>query len=187
MSFTRALTAIAAGVLLTGATAVVRAQAQGSQTAVSQPSVYTQAKVDVVLTRFQGDKKVSSLPFTLYTYSGGHQTSMRMGVDVPMNYGGGNISYRNVGTSIDCQLTPRNNDGMYVLTISIQDSSAFSPDADPSSKLADLNLTRPPSLRSFTFSDTLQMRDGQTLQFASATDKISGEVLKTDVTLTIVK
>jgi hypothetical protein len=31
------------------------------------------------------------------------------------------------------------------------------------------------------------MRDGQTLQFAMGTDKISGETLKVEVTLTVVK
>ena len=31
------------------------------------------------------------------------------------------------------------------------------------------------------------MRDGQTVQFAMATDKISGETVKVDVTLNVVK
>ena len=31
------------------------------------------------------------------------------------------------------------------------------------------------------------MRDGQTIQFAVATDKITGEVLKVDVTINAVK
>ena len=31
------------------------------------------------------------------------------------------------------------------------------------------------------------IKDGQTLQFSSATDKLSGDVVKVDVTLTVVK
>ena len=31
------------------------------------------------------------------------------------------------------------------------------------------------------------MRDGQTLQFGTATDKVTGETIRVDVTLTVVK
>jgi hypothetical protein len=36
-------------------------------------------------------------------------------------------------------------------------------------------------------SNTLLLKDGQSAQLTSAADKISGEVLKVDVTLTVVK
>jgi hypothetical protein len=44
-----------------------------------------------------------------------------------------------------------------------------------------------PSFRSFRASDSLVLKDGQTAQFTTAVDKVSGEIVKVDVTLTVVK
>lgn len=44
-----------------------------------------------------------------------------------------------------------------------------------------------PTFRTFTSSQTLILKDGQTTQFTTATDRVSGEVTKVDVTLTVVK
>ena len=41
--------------------------------------------------------------------------------------------------------------------------------------------------RSFKLSNTLLLKDGQSTQLTSASDKVSGEVLRVDVTLTVVK
>jgi hypothetical protein len=42
-------------------------------------------------------------------------------------------------------------------------------------------------LRTFNTEATLYLRDGQTAQYAMATDPVTGEVLKVDVTLTVIK
>ena len=169
-------------------------------------------KVDVVLSRFQGEKKISSLPFTLWVTAnvrgGPGSTSVRMGVDVPVGTssvttgretptgprGGPNgaqtttetaskIDYRNVGTAIDCWASS-NDDGRFTVFVNVLDSSIFTTDADtkPSLKLAD-----PMAFRTFSMSNTQKMRDGQTQQFSLASDKITGEILRVDVTLTVLK
>jgi hypothetical protein len=46
---------------------------------------------------------------------------------------------------------------------------------------------RGPWLQSFRSSQTLILKDCQTTQYTTATDKVSGEVVKIDVTLTVVK
>jgi hypothetical protein len=163
----------------------------------------TPLKLDVVLSRVQGEKKVSSMPFTLWMLSSGANVSLRMGVDVPVGSSvvtSGNesaagsrtttvssttnrVEFRNVGTSIDCWINSAP-DGRYAVDLRIQDSSIFATDADtrPPLKLAD-----PMAFRTFTFSNQQLMRDGQTLQWASAPDKFTGEVLRVDTTLTVVK
>jgi hypothetical protein len=40
---------------------------------------------------------------------------------------------------------------------------------------------------SFKLSNTLQLKDGQSSQLTSASDKVSGEVVKVDVTLTVMR
>jgi hypothetical protein len=43
------------------------------------------------------------------------------------------------------------------------------------------------AFRSFTMTNSMLMRDGQTVQFATATDKVTGETIRVDVTLSVVK
>ena len=173
------------------------------QAAAAPPLV--PVKVDIVLSRSQGDKKLSSLPYTIWANANGNNVSLRLGVDVPVGAslvttgnentsGSGRsttttssttnrVEFRNVGTSIDC-LVRQNPDGRFWVRLHVQDSSIFTADSDvrPPLKLAD-----PMAFRTFTFSNELSMRDGQSVQWASATDKITGEVLKLDATLTVLK
>jgi hypothetical protein len=151
-------------------------------------------KVDLVVSRTAGAKKVSSLPYTLWMTANDKQmTSVRMGVQVPVTttvfekQGGGeptrSWSYQNVGTNIDCEATTVG-DGRYQLRIRLTDSSV---DRDaPGSPTKDPNAGVP-ALRSFNSSFNILLKDGQTAQYASATDPVSGETLKVDVTLAVLK
>jgi hypothetical protein len=167
----------------------------------------TPTKVDVVLTRLNGDKKVAVLPFTLYVNADAPygSTSVRMGVDVPVGTstvttgretpvgtrGGSNtvaetsarVDYRNVGTSIDCSAT-RMDDGRFMVSVSVQDSSVFTADVEGRAALKGAD---PLAFRTFSMQNRLILRDAQTQQFTMATDKISGETLRVDVTLTVIK
>ena len=44
-----------------------------------------------------------------------------------------------------------------------------------------------PSFNTFKVNETVILRDGESSQFTSATDKITGQVIKVDVTLTVLK
>jgi len=65
--------------------------------------------------------------------------------------------------------------------LTIEDSSVYS-DLPAGSKSPDH-----PSFRTFKATNSLVLRDGQTAQFTMATDKLTGEVTKVDVTLTVSK
>jgi type II secretory pathway component GspD/PulD (secretin) len=91
------------------------------------------------------------------------------------------FQYKDVGTNIDCSASSTD-DGRYRLAITIEDSSIITDEkAQPG------QVKGNPSFRSFRSTETLLLRDGQTLQFTSATDKISGDVVKVDVTLTVIR
>jgi hypothetical protein len=70
-------------------------------------------KVTVLLSRFQGDKRISSMPYVLGVmasgWGAGPKTTLRMGLEVPVatssNVAVSPVSYRNVGTNIDCGAT----------------------------------------------------------------------------------
>ena len=154
----------------------------------------TPLKVSVLVSRFQGEKKLSSLPYTL-SVNAGSRASLRMGAKVPVMMmmtanvpkdvpQGGPVQYQEVGTSIDCNVSQIMDDGRYRLEITIDDSSVYGDAPNPAdNKPAPGN----PSFRSFRASDSMVLRDGQTAQFTTATDKVSGELVKVDVTLNVVK
>jgi hypothetical protein len=183
----------------------VRAQQPGQPAAAPQaPAVAPQApaaasakeqallKIQVVVSRYQGEKKISSQPFTLSVMANGPRATLRTGVQVPVPASplapaaDGKtppvaINYKNVGTSIDCMARPLE-DGRFRLELSIDDSSLASDDQNqPFAKGL-------PQFRSLQISgETAVLRDAQTAQLVTAADKVSGEVVRVDVTLNVIK
>jgi hypothetical protein len=174
---------------------IVRSQEKPAPPAAKPAAAaVTPLKVQVLVSRFQGEKKLSSLPYTL-SVNAGSRASLRMGAKVPVMMmmtanvpkdfpQGGPVQYQDVGTSIDCSVSTVQDDGRFRLEITIDDSSVYGDAPNPTdNKPAPGN----PSFRSFKATDSMVLRDGQTSQFTTATDKVSGEIVKVDVTLTVVK
>lgn len=181
--------AVAAGASLHAQDAPAPAAQRNPQPTISEP-----LKVQVVITRFQGDKKVASLPYTLSVIANDPRqqgSSIRMGAQVPIvsrpapadnkDAAPPTVQYRDVGTSIDCYATSL--DGRFRLNITIDDSSVLGDEPSAQQGLA----SGRPSFRSFRSSETLLLKDGQSAQYTTATDKVNGEVVKVDVTLTVLK
>jgi hypothetical protein len=164
-----------------------------------ESSALVPLKVTVVLSRHKGDKRLSSLPYVLgVTANSAKPTTLRLGVQVPVTmtvFGGPagdgksvpstSYSYRNVGTNIDCQANALPG-GVFQLMLTVEDSSIH---LDPAQKPEAATPTKSdvPSFRSFNSSFTILLKDGQTTQHTSATDPVSGEVMRIDVTLNVMK
>jgi hypothetical protein len=150
-------------------------------------------KVSLVFSRYQGEKKISSVPHTLWVTTG-DRTSLRLGTQIPVpttaiKDGGGAIqsyNYRDVGTNIDCSATPVP-DGGYRLGITITDSSVYYPDQSDSAVRTSVSATGAPAFRNFNSTFTIVLKDGQTGQSTSVTDPVSGQVIKLDATLNVQK
>lgn len=167
---------------------------QGQPEAAAPPE--TPLKVQIVVSRFQGEKKISSIPYTLAVVAGarGETTRLRMGVDVPVRQttiGEGDTAkssynYRSVGTNIDCTARPQGG-GVFRLILAVSDTSVFMPDrtTDPASPTS--RVPGVPAFRTFTSNFNLLLKDGQIAQHTAATDPVSGEVSRIDVTLTVIK
>jgi hypothetical protein len=190
-----------AAVLMMAAGAAGQAQdpaapASPPQSTPAQSTSLVGVKVQVVISRYQGDKKVSSLPYVLGVVVNGSKTSLRMGVDVPVVqtvFSGASkdgpaiqpvssYNYRSVGTNIDCQAENAGGDH-FKLILTITDSSVQLDAGDRGKAL----MPNVPMFRSFNSSFQVLLRDGQTTQYTSATDPISGEMTKIDVTLNVLK
>ena len=170
------------------------AQEQKPAPASPAPASYS-LKVQILLSRYQADKKVSSLPYTLMVTTDERNRNvgrgtMRLGTQVPITTMARQsnepsaplvptVQYRDVGTNIDCIVTALE-DGRFKVDLTVEDSSI---DTAPSGGSANPH----PSFRSFRATDSMLLRDGQTAQSSTGTDKVSADVWKVDVTLTVVK
>ena len=162
--------------------------------------------VQIVISRYQGDKQVSRLPYSLaVTANSRNESNLNMGNEVPIPMttftpmpppkptpGGAapemprpltSMSYRSVGTAISCRASSREG-GKYELMISVDDTSVLTSDqaAKPDTLAASM-----PVFRSFKARNTLLLADGQTRQYTAAADRVSGETVRVEVTLKVVK
>jgi len=150
-------------------------------------------KIQVVLSRFQGDKKVSSFPyaFTVNTErANSGRANLRLGTQVPITTMARQnsdsnaplvptVQYRDVGTSIDCIVTALD-DARFRLDLTVEDSSV-----ETGAGAGPTNTN--PAFKSFRTNQSVILRDGQSTQYSTATDKVNGETWKIDVSLTLVK
>ena len=159
-------------------------------------------KVTVLLSRYQGEKRISSMPYVLGVmasgWGAGPKTALRMGVEVPVTTstfpGDGktapvsSYSYRDVGTNIDCGATfDESRPGIFQLALTVSDSSLGLDTPKRVGGGGSAVVADVPSFRNFNSSFTALLRDGQTMQYTSATDPVSGEVMKIDVTAAVMK
>jgi len=141
-----------------------------------QAKPLTPLKVQVVIARYEGDKKVSSFPYMLaVTANNAQAANLRMGSLVPVPTGQGGIDYKSIGTNIDCSATSLE-DGRFQVQVRIEDASVM-----------ERRGGEAPTLRTFNSSNTVVLKDGQTAQFTAAADKVTGEVVKVDVTMNVEK
>ena len=174
--------------------AIARAQDKPVAPAKETKPAIVPLKVQVVISRYQGEKKISSMPYNL-SMNAGNKANLRMGTRIPVMMitmappqvvdgktvpQVGPLQYQDVGTNLDCSSTALE-DGRFLLSISVDDSSVYPDEQLPG------GVKGNPSFRSFRASNSMVLKNGETDQFTTATDKVSGEIVKVDVTLTVVK
>ena len=158
----------------------------------------TPLDIEVVISRYLNDKLISALPYSLAVSAGERvdKTSMRMGANVPIPSAAFtpvatgdakpnvnplvSYNYQAVGTDIDCGARALG-DGRFVINITVSERSVAQ-SASGSGAVVGV-----PIIRTFNASNNLVLRDGQTRQFTAASDRVTGEVVKVDVTLKVAK
>jgi len=154
-------------------------------------------RVQLVITRLQDEKKQASLPYTFVVSARPSQSCptsrvrMRMGVDTPVptmafddsgKMTGRSVQYKTVGTNIDCSADDLG-DGRYKLFLGVENSSALTgPRPHAGTDLADY-----PMFRKFEISLEPILREGQKAETVTSTDPVTGEIVKIDVSLSVVK
>ena len=154
----------------------------------------TPLRVQVVFMEYDGDKKISSLPYTLLVNADdkGPQAALRMGLRVPIEVGGSGenkqFQYQDVGTNLDGRAN-KTEDGRFDLRLNVEKSSLYTPGAAEKPVTVGGNEVHPgqPIMQAFRSQVNLILRDGQTIQATVATDPVNGHVLKVEVTLNVIK
>jgi len=182
------------------------------QESASETQPGTPVKILVVISEFEGAKKIASLPYTLYTLTagparpfspvGGPRESMRYQLRIPIVTGSFQAgigtgkeplvntqwTYQDVGTDIDYAAFTVGADS-YELAFTVDRSWASVPGSsgqETTSEHVSLSTVQP-MLPHFRNSFVVVLKNGQTVEGAAATDPVTGHVLKVDVTLTALK
>lgn len=137
------------------------------------------ARLQVVLSRFNGDKRIANQPYLLVTVANGRPQVLRIGAEVPIVPGTTKESsgYKSIGTNIVASVTAQD-DGRYLVSVDAESSSPYSDDQKQAGR---------PAFRSYKLNGTAYFKDGQTAEIATATDSLTGEVIRMEVTLTALK
>ena len=155
-------------------------------------------KLQITVSRYMGTNKVSSQPYAL-SLAPGESGSIKVGTEVavPATYTTPNrpdntsttpnaqpsYTLQYVGTQIDANASVQPG-GRYKLRLTVTERSAL-PAAQATEQGA--RVANVPSFRNVAFSSTIFLGDGQSTEFSSGIDKVSGEVFKVDVSLAIEK
>lgn len=137
-------------------------------------------RVEVTVSRYQGDELTSSQPYSLAVTTGGLRSSLAMHTRMAVR-GEGSFSYEQAGTAITCEAGVVG-EGRYRIRVRIEESSIE--DAGRASTVASLEPGTP-IFPSFTSDATLVLRDGESRQYLAAPDRVSGETIRIDVALTV--
>jgi hypothetical protein len=165
-----------------------------SEPKVAEAKNIVPLKVTVVFNEYDGEKKLSSLPYTLFVKTDENSRfvgRVRMGVRVPTWTGGKEaaVQYLDIGSNLDC-FAQAAEDGKYILDLTLERSSIYPSSSGkeeyPAASKTD-DQPHTPLVRTFRANLVLMLHDGQTTQNTIATDPLNGHIVKVEVTLNVVK
>lgn len=171
----------------------LRAQdkAQEKTKSEEQAKELTPVKLQIVFAEFDGDKKVSSMPYTFMMLtsknSGSHGASLRTGIRIPVEIDGKDqkTTYMDVGSNVDCDVAVQD-DGRFLVHL-ILDRSGLYPNKTSEGERLVSQPNGQPIIHAFRTNESLLLKDGQTLENTVSTDPLNGHTMRVNVTLNVLK
>lgn len=170
------------------------------ENAKAEPS--TPVKLLIVLSEYDGTKKIANLPYTMPLIVGdkpsGAYSTLRIGVKVPVKTGESKtgdtqIQYIDVGTSIDARVSHADG-GKYQVDLKVDRSSLYVAARGQDGKVfgkewsgGEAPPTTDPIVRQYRGDVGMSLREGQTSEGTVATDPLTGHIFKVEVTLNMAK
>lgn len=149
-------------------------------------------KVQVVFAEFEGDKKISSMPYAFTVPAtdksgGNYGASIRTGVRVPIETDGKDqkTTYLDIGSNIDCRIQS-GEDGRFLVSLNV-DRSAIYPNKSSEGERLVNEPNGLPLIRQFRSNESLLLKDGQTSENTLSTDPMSGHTMRVSVTINVQK
>lgn len=166
--------------------------AAAAQEAAPEPGDAVSLSVDVTISRYRGGELAGSQPYTLSVTADRGLGTLGLYNRVAVPSGPPNVgpdgvrrpgifNYEQVGTQIDC-IARNLGEGRYEVNIIIEESSV---DGGEEASADASAVPDWPVFRSFNSNNTLVLRDGQSRQYLAAANRVSGETIRVDVTLTV--
>jgi len=174
-------------IVLAGLLSGVVAQAQDKvEPPKARPKIVA-LRIQLVLSRLQGDRKLASRPYS-FASSTNKQFTLRQGTEVPIpvtqyEKDGKDVTsfqYKNVGANMEFTAEPTD-DGRFLLFYAFEDSTLW--DEKSGSKPG---ISIAPAFDIVTMRGQLLLRDGETAS-STTTHPMTGEVTKLEITLNVVK
>jgi hypothetical protein len=198
---------IASVLLVLSVPATTRAQGtavpETSDNAKKEAAAPIPVKLQIVLSDYDGAKKVTSLPYSIPLIVSGNRpsgsyASIRVGVKVPITTAAktgdsaAQYQYIDVGTSIDARAAHAD-DGRFWVDLTVERSSLYI-QAEGVGKYIGKEWSdgeappgHEPVVRQYRGSIGTFVHEGQPTEASVATDPLTGHVLKVELTLTEVK
>jgi hypothetical protein len=159
----------------------------------------TPIKLQIVFAEYEGEKKVKSLPYSMYMnapdandFKPSTWVKFRIGSRLPIYVGKNEMQYMDVGTNVDAR-SAYNSDGNVSLQITLERSWVDGQVSVPVTK-SDTSLPdssgghfEEPIIRGFKSELDMKLHVGQPVESTVATDPISGKVVKVEISFTVVK
>lgn len=138
-------------------------------------------RLEVVMTRSQGDTVVDRFPYRLLLNSGGTGARVYGGIQLPIvvkHEGSNTVMFKNAGGNVFAKAWALEG-GRFKVELSTELGGVHSAEEGAAAEA--------PVLRSFSTNATITLRDGQSTTLSDSADPITGETVRTDVTLEVAK
>lgn len=154
----------------------------------AKPSI--PVKVQIVFTEYDGGKKISSMPYTLFL-SAEHEgkpeqgASIRTGIRIPIEVDGKNAKtmYVDIGSNIDCRVHV-DDEGLFHASLTV-DRSELVPNKSPEGQQLVPVPDGQPIIKQLRANYDLVLKDGETSESKSilSTDPTNGHTKRVSVTI----
>jgi hypothetical protein len=157
------------------ALALVATGLQANEEATKPHGPGVPLRLQVVFNRYLAEKTMSSHAYALMVETGGEVATLKAGLQVPILRDGITVNFKDAATTIQCAAEDLSN-GRFKLSLEL-DQTAPTETRTPNA----------PVLHTFGWIGSLTLRDGQAVQYLSSSDPVTGETLKVEVTLAVVR
>jgi hypothetical protein len=172
---------------LTLALAVPVVLADEAPEAQSPEKPETLLRLDVVMTRSKGETVVARLPYSMLLNTGGVGARVYGGIQLPIvvrHQDSNTVMFKNAGGNVLAKAWALDG-GRFRVELSTELGGVYPTNGDAASEATE-GPPAAPVLRSFSTDATVNLRDGESTRLSDSADPITGETVRTEVTLTVV-